>query len=156
MSRDMYTFIEKKNEEGIWESIELYFKKDGGYWPVDITPENADYNLYNAIWHNDMAAARRKIPYDLGKSAYKFFDECDVRTQNTSTALFDWVELSLLAETDRALVEDDWYEPEEDEEWNPPRVNGLEKWVERIYGVLIANEIYYPDPGEVRIIAALL
>lgn len=157
MSRSMWTFIERKTKNGKWKPVNLYTKQGGKIKPICITPENADYNLYDAIWNNELDGAYRKIPYDLGSEASKFFDDDKGGWDNPrdyQTAWFDWIELSLLAQTPQAMVEDEWYEPEEDEEWNPPKVNGLEEWVRRIAGIIEANGIYHPLPGEIRVLCA--
>ena len=161
MSRTPFYWIEKKNREtGKWEDVNLYVQKNGEYKPWEWDTGNADYALFDLLFEKFDGAARR-IPNDLGPSAARFFDEPDPeiwgdaeydKRRGTRNAWYDLVELRLLAKTKEAMVYNVWFEENPDE---PEYINGLSNFLTQIEFICDANDIWYPAPGEVRIICAL-
>ena len=167
MSRTPLYWIEKKNTEtGEWEDVNVYVKNGDEYKPYERDTGNADYNLFKLLFEK-LDGAHRRIPNDLAPAARKFFDETvnewtgevgNMR-RDAETALFDLVELRLLNKTKDVIVYNEWYEEDPDElEYSdePKYTNGLEDFVRIVEFICDANGIWYPNPGEVRIICAII
>lgn len=160
MSRSVWYFIEKKNDNGEWEDVNIYTKDENGeYKPYDWDTGNADWALFDLIFEK-FSGAYRRIPNDLGPAASALFDKdpaedswfnCNPRESYT-TAWYDLIELRLLEDSPQAIVPNDWYEEDNDE---PEFVNGLSNFMDKIELILDANEIWYVEPGQVRIICAM-
>ena len=161
MSRTPLYWIEKKNKEtGKWEDVNLYVKDGDEYKPWLWDTGNADHALFDLLFEKFDGAVRR-IPDDLAPSAAHFFDDPDPEVwggierdmrQLTRNAWYDLVELRLLAQTKNAMVYNIWHEDDSEE---PEYINGLTNFLEKIEFICDANEIWYPNPGDVRIICAL-
>ena len=164
MSRDMWTFIEHKNDKtNRWEPVDIYIKNgEGKFIPEPVDTGNADYNLFNVIWDNPhfdgqgLDAAYRQIPNDLGEEASKFFDkevehEFDSPRKCNTIAWFDWTELKLLQKTEFVMIPDFFQGCDKG-----PKVNGMKEWFRQIEMRLTANSLADANPGEVRILAALI
>ncbi len=159
MSRTPRFFIEKKNEDDGWDDVNLYIKnKDGEYEPVWIDTGNADYELFDLIFE-DFDGAYRSLPYNLGPTASEYFDKDDgdglpPMRKAAKTTWYDYVELNLLAQTEKAMVTD--YEAEPNENGAYPKYNALAALVDKINFIVAENQIYFPKPGEVRILCSII
>ena len=158
MSRTPLYWIEKKNEEtGKWEDVNIYLKDGDEYKPWMWDTGNADYNLFELLFEK-FDGAHRRVPEDLAPSARKFFDEDeddfygDVRNSTTNT-WYDLVELRLLHKTKDAIVANEYYGEFDDE---PEYINGLDNFIDIVNMICNANGIWYPKPGEVRVICAIV
>lgn len=145
MSRSPFYFIEKRNDQGEWENVYLYTKdKDGNYDPWMWDTGNADENLFSLIF-DQLDGSHRALPRDLAPDTKDFIGE----EYDPTSAWYDYVELSLIAKSDKAIVTDYW-----EDEYNK-KVNGLTDFMTRINMILSANYIWDPYPGQVRIICLL-
>ena len=156
MSRTPLYWIEKKNTEtDEWEDVNVYVKNGDEYEPYEWDTGNADCNLFKLLFEK-LDGAHRRIPNDLAPAARKFFDETngeyDMR-RSAETALYDLVELRLLNRTKDVIVYNEWYEEDSDE---PEYINGLENFMRIVEFICDANGIWYPNPGEVRVICAII
>ncbi len=163
MSRTPRFFIEKRNEDGSWEDVTFYIKnEDGEFEPLWLDTGNADYELFELLFEK-FEGSWRRLPKELGPIASKYFDskeddedgEFSVSMRSAAqTTWYDYIELNLLAETDQVMVTD--YDVEPDEDGNYPQYNALENFMSKINFIVEENGIYYPNPGEVRILCSIV
>ena len=158
MSRTPRFFIEKRNENGEWEDVTLYIKdEEGEFKPLWLDTGNADYELFELIFEK-LDGSYRGLPEKLGPLATKYFDEEEdgfsTLREAAKNTWYDYIELNLLAKTDEAMVID--YDAVPDVEGNYPKYNALESLISKVNWIMYENNIYFPEPGEVRILCSII
>ena len=158
MSRTPRFFIEKRKEDGSWEEVTLYLKNDKGeFEALWLDTGNADYDMFELIF-DEFDGHWRSLPDDLSPSVSQYFDVADddfpTMRESAQNTWYDYVELNLLAKTDAAVVTD--YDAEPNSEGEYPKRNALQSLVSKIDWIVYENGIFYPNPGEVRIICSII
>lgn len=139
MGVDIVTCIERK-KNGKYELLSLYKKTADGFVPVQFYTDR-NYELFDKLAgrYDDSFPYPRGLPKDISDSTqneYRF-------EEDISTTWYDYVELKLLAKTKDAIVRNSD---------TGKKYNVLNNFVDRINFVLEANGVYFPDPGDVRVI----
>lgn len=143
-------FNKKTNK---WEYKALYKKNDVGMFETAYILEEQNSSLFSRLATTSVLEEPfvypRGLPDDLSdetKERYGdgswFFDE----------TWYDYCELNLYSDTAKAFVEEHEYDVESDEYVVVDKYNVARPFVDKIDLILEAYNIYYPKPGEVRII----
>lgn len=136
-----------------WVRKALYYQKDdGSFDEAYMIFDNRDYELFGRL-----AGVRscvkpfvypRGIPDDASEETRKLYDGCDYH----DATWYDYCELNLYAQTDGAYVVEEEYDDECGSYEIADVWNVVRPYVDKIDMLLDAYGIYYPKPGEVRIV----
>lgn len=146
MGCDIYLYVEHYNKESkLWENLFLYKKSsEGEFLPVDIY-DGRDYELFGLLAGVRSMIAPfvfpRGVPDDMSCEVSKAYG--DGQYYHTPT-WYDWCELQAYER-----IFDNEYDDEDDTISLCERLNGFMNDIEK---VLNAYDIYYPKPGDVRIV----
>lgn len=156
MGTDIWSYLERKNHEtGDWEYITLYKKDGDAFEPIRLY-DGRDYEMFNklaaarCIWgEDDTFTPCRGVPKDMSPEVAEIYGDGD---DFHSATWYDLIELRLYAKTPEAqVVEDEIY----DEEGNIVETktrNVLDGLLESINLTLDAYHIWFPNPGDVRVV----
>lgn len=155
MGTDIHTNIEVFNKKTRkWERKALYYKDDDGSFKETWTLlDNRNYILFGKL-----AGIRttekpfvypRGLPDDLSDETNALYG--DGFYYHTPT-WYDYCELCLYSQTENAFVTNDLYDVEKDEYVLHDKWNVVEPFIAAINMILEAYGVYYPDPGDVRIV----
>lgn len=141
MGVDIVTCIERK-KNGKYELLSLYKKTADGFVPVQFYTDR-NYELFDKLAgrYDDSFPYLRGLPKDISDSTQNEY--CFEEDASASVTWYDYVELKLLAKTKDAIVRNSD---------TGKKYNVLNNFVDRIDFVLEANGVYFPDPGDVRVI----
>lgn len=151
MGTDIHSYVDRKNEDGKWETLRLYTKTvDNEY--VDKTWEITDDRNY-ALFEK-LAGVRgfvspmvdlRGLPKDLTNLEMKDYygENGEDKGCWHSETWYDYCELCALAQTPGAISDDE----DDEEPYNP-----VAEYLAKVNAILQAYDVYYPNPGEVRIV----
>lgn len=153
MATDIHVCVETFNKETKkWEYKTLYKKNDMGMFETAHILEARNSSLFSRLAGfglEEPFVYPRGLPDDLSDetklrhgSGNWFFDE----------TWYDYCELSLYADTDKAFTEELEYDVGSDEYVVVDKCNVVRPFVDKIDLILEAYDIYCPKPGEVRII----
>lgn len=146
MGCDIYLYVEHYNKESkLWENLFLYKKSsEGEFLPVDIY-DGRDYELFGLLAGVRSMIAPfvfpRGVPDDMSCEVSKAYG--DGQYYHTPT-WYDWCELQAYER-----IFDNEYDDEDDTISLCERLNGFMNDIEK---VLNAYDIYYPKPGDIRIV----
>lgn len=146
MGCDIYLYVEHYNKESkLWENLFLYKKSsEGEFLPVDIY-DGRDYELFGLLAGVRSMIAPfvfpRGVPDDMSCEVSKAYG--DGQYYHTPT-WYDWCELQAYER-----IFDNEYDDEDDTISLCERLNGFMSDIEK---VLNAYDIYYPKPGDIRIV----
>ena len=152
MGADNCVFTERKNKEtGKWENIDLYRKTDDSF-KLTSCFTNRDYELFALLagvrGNVEPMVYPRGVPEDLSPEVQKIWDEG--KDEFHSATWYDFVELSLREKAGEGKIPDYFSDDCDDE--NPPMRDALAPLVNAVDQILDMNWIFYPKPGEVRIV----
>lgn len=155
MGCDIHVFVEAFNKENKqWERKALYYKdKNGEFQEAWTLLENRNYELFSRLagvrGSGESFVCPRGVPDDMSEEISKEYSSyCDWH----SATWYDYCELNLYADTDKAFVDDYVYNLDNDEYEVDDRWNIVRPFVDTIDKIIEAYGIYYPKPGEVRIV----
>lgn len=158
MGCDIYLYVEHYNKESKrWENLFLYKKSsEGEFLPVDIY-DGRDYDLFGLLAGVrsiiDPFVFPRGVPDDMSCEVSKAYG--DGQYYHTPT----WYDYCELQAYERMMVnsckeiakfdDDVEYDDEDDTNSLRKRLDGFMNDIEK---VLNAYDIYYPKPGDIRIV----
>ncbi len=141
MGVDIVTCIERKKDDK-YELLSLYKKTADGFVPIQFYTDR-NYELFDKLMgrydDDDSFPYPRGLPKDIGDSTQNEY----CFEEDINTTWYDYVELKLLAKTKDAIVKN--FD-------TGKKYNVLNNFVNKIDFVLEANGVYYPNPGDIRII----
>lgn len=152
---DIHAFVEAFNKENKrWERKTLYYKdKNGEFQEAWTLLGDRNYELFSRLvgvrGSGEPFVYPRGVPDDLSEEVSKEY--CAYNDWHNVT-WYDYCELKLYADTDRAFVEDEIYDIDKDEYVVDDRWNVVRPFIDTIDIILEAYGIYCPKPGEVRIV----
>lgn len=155
MGTDIHTNIEVFNKKtDKWERKALYYKDDDGNfkeaWSV---LDDRNYELFGRL--AGIRTIEKPFVYPRGLPD-NLSDETKQLYGNGSwyhcATWYDYCELCLYSQTEKAIVENELYNADLDEYIMTDRWNVVEPFINAIDKVLEAYGIYCPEPGDVRII----
>ena len=155
MGTDIHTNIEVFNKKtDKWERKALYYKDDDESFKEAWTVlDDRNYELFGRL-----AGIRttekpfvypRGLPDNLSDETKKLYGN---GSWYHGATWYDYCELCSYSQTERAIVEYELYNADLDEYIMTDRWNAVEPFIDAIDKVLEAYGIYYPDPGDVRIV----
>lgn len=153
MGVDIHIFVEAYNKEKkAWEYKTLYRKDCDKFEDVCEILDGRDYKLFGRLAGVRSAVSPfvkpRGLPDDLSDEVKNEYGNGEGYFCET---WYDYCELNLYADTDKAFEE-------EEEHWiaakkyTTDRYNVVRPFVDKIDMILDAYGVYYPKPGEVRIV----
>lgn len=131
----------KKNEEGDFTPISLY--------------DGRDYEMFNKLanarnlWGDESFTPCRGVPDDMSEEVAEKYGDGEYFH---SATWYDLIELRLYAKTPEAQVIEDCTYDEDDNIIEKKTRNVLDGFLESINLTLDAYNIWYPKPGDVRIV----
>lgn len=146
MGTDIHLYVEHYNKESKrWDSLSLYKKSsEDKFFPVDIY-DGRDYELFGLLAGVRSIIASfvfsRGVPDDMSCEVSKAYG--DGQYYHTPT-WYDWCELQTYER-----IFDNEYDDEDDINSLCKRLDGFMNDIEK---VLNAYDIYYPKPGDIRIV----
>lgn len=146
MGTDIHLYVEHYNKESKrWDSLSLYKKSsEDKFFPVDIY-DGRDYELFGLLAGVRSIIApfvfSRGVPDDMSCEVSKAYG--DGQYYHTPT-WYDWCELQTYER-----IFDNEYDDEDDANSLCKRLDGFMNDIEK---VLNAYDIYYPKPGDIRIV----
>ncbi len=146
MGTDIHLYVEHYNKESKrWDSLSLYKKSsEDKFFPVDIY-DGRDYELFGLLAGVRSIIApfvfSRGVPDDMSCEVSKAYG--DGQYYHTPT-WYDWCELQTYER-----IFDNEYDDEDDTNSLCKRLDGFMNDIEK---VLNAYDIYYPKPGDIRIV----
>ena len=154
MGVDIHTSVEVFNKDASkYERKCLYYKDDNGNfkeaWSMT---DNRNYELFGRLAgvrsYSKPFVRPRGLPDDISDETKELYGSGEYYFNAT---WYDYCELKLYSKTDDAYVEDEVYDDDNGftivDSWN-----GVEQYINAIDIILEAYGIYYPVPGEVRIV----
>lgn len=159
MSTDIHVYVERKNEDGNWEYLTVYSKdsKTNEYKDAEWRLFMRDYNLFDWLTANvsDKMPYPRDVPKDMSNTVKEKYD-AGIDPNNGvnyyyNATWFDWVELCMLSEYCGMMPIDEDYNVET-EEYDVVMGNPSKRFVRTIEMILAANDVYFPMPGEIRVV----
>lgn len=155
MGTDIHTNIEVFNKKtDKWERKALYYKDDDGNfkeaWSV---LDDRNYELFGKL--AGIRTTEKPFVYPRGLPD-NLSDETKQLYGNGSwyhgATWYDYCELCLYSRTEKVIVEYELYNADLNEYIIVDGRNAVEPFINAIDKVLEAYGIYYPEPGDVRII----
>lgn len=158
MGADIHVYVEYK-KDGKWNHLGLWLQKEDGFKFHNVY-DNRDYLLFSKLagvrGPEEPFVYPRGLPEDLSDFVKEEYakgknEDYDPNKENGffnienyyhSATWYDYVELDLLAQTPRAMVED----------WDGKKYNILNLFIDRVTMLLDFYNIYVPRPGEVRVV----
>lgn len=154
MGCDIYLYVEHYNKESKrWDNLSLYKKySEGEFSPVDIY-DGRDYELFSLLAGVrsiiDPFVLPRGVPDDMSCEVSKAYG--DGQYFYTST-WYDWCELQayerMMVNSCKEITNVE-YDDDDDAISLCERLNGFMNDIEK---VLNAYDIYYPKPGDIRVV----
>ena len=156
MGTDIHTNIEVRNHTtGKYERKALYAKKDdGSYEEAWQLLDDRNYHLFGKLAgvrsYDFPFVSPRGLPDDPSDETLELYEK--ERDWIHNVTWYDYCELSLYAAGEHAYVDDVEYDEENKEYVTTDRYNVVEPYLNSIRMVLESYEVYYPRPGDARIV----
>lgn len=155
MGTDIHSSVEifnKKTKK--WKRKALYYQDyEGAYKEAWMILDNRDYNLFGKLAGvrsmEEPFVYPRGLPDDISDETKELYGD---GTGCHTATWYDYCELNLYADTDKAYFEYEIYDADKDEWIVDSKQNVVRPYIDKIDMILEAYHMWYPKPGEVRII----
>lgn len=139
---------------GKWERKTLYYKTDNGEFLEAWTLLNSrNYELFGKLAGirsiEEPFVYPRGLPDDLSDEVKKEYGNGEWYFGET---WYDYCELNLYADTNKAFENEEVYDADNGTYYVTNKYNVVRPFIDTIDMILEAYGIYYPKPGEVRIV----